>query len=309
MIPDWLKEYLRYSRGQRLGLYFLLFLVVCVVVVNIWHRVSLLDRASADLISFGPSMLVFEEQVAAHRAASVLSDDKDPRNRFSTSRADAERFSFDPNTLDSAGWVRLGFSPKQAVSILTYRSRGASFRNAEDLLRLFMVDSALYLELRPYVTIEQRTQPTERPPLPERRAAALRIVDINLADTLELEELRGIGPAFAQRIHRYRERLGGFVSPEQLLEVYGMDSARYEGILPQVTLNVDVLRPLNINTADFNELIRHPYLNKNQVRAIIRYREQHGDYRSVDDLLRIHLIGQKDLERLRPYLVTSRGAK
>jgi competence protein ComEA len=302
MLPDWLNEYLRYTRGQRIGLYSLVLLVVCVVLVNIWHRVSFMERATADLIRFGPSMLVFEEQVAAQRAEYGQWEHKKEHDRFSAWRASAERFAFDPNTLDSAGWVRLGFSPKQSLSILRYRSKGATFKSAEDLLRLFMVDSALYLELRPYVTIEQSTQQTERAPLPERKFAALPMVDINLADTLELEELRGIGPAFARRIYRYRERLGGFISPEQLLEVYGMDSARYEGILPQVTLNVDTIRPLNVNSADYTGLIRHPYLNKNQVRAIIRYREQHGEYRSVDDLLRIHLIGEKDLERLRPYL-------
>jgi len=305
MLPDWLNEYLRYTRGQRIGLYFLMLVVVCVILVNIWHRISFVDRVSADLIRFGPSMLVFEEQVAAQRADDGQWEHNKYHDRFSPSRAATERFAFDPNTLDSAGWVRLGFSPKQSLSILRYRSKGAYFRSAEDLLRLFMVDSALYLELRPYVTIEQRVQPTEIPQLPERKEAALRMVDINLADTLELEELRGIGPAFARRIHRYRERLGGFVSPEQLLEVYGMDSARYLGVLPQLILNGDVLRPLNVNTAEYTELIRHPYLNKNQVRAIIRYREQHGDYRSADDLLGIHLIEQKDLERLRPYLTVS----
>lgn len=303
MLPDWLKEYLRYSRGERLGLYFLMFTLFCVVSFNLWHRLTFLDRDREELALFGQSMVMFDAQLEAQRA--VIAGERKEFVDSKVNRSRAERFAFNPNTLDSAGWVRLGFSPKQAASVLKYRSKGAAFRNAEDLLRLYMVDSALYLELQPLVTISEIPAIEAKSSFPERLASALRKVDINLADTIELEELRGIGSAFARRIYRYRERLGGFISPEQLLEVYGMDSARYEGILPQVILDSMGTVRIDVNTAEYLDLIRHPYLNKNQVRAIIRYREQHGAYRSLNDLLRIHLINQNDIERLSPYLTTS----
>ncbi|HDN27735.1 MAG TPA: helix-hairpin-helix domain-containing protein [Thioploca sp.] len=48
-------------------------------------------------------------------------------------------------------------------------------------------------------------------------------VDINTASVEELaHELSGIGPVKAQRIVEYREKIGGFVSLEQLIEVYGI---------------------------------------------------------------------------------------
>ena len=46
-------------------------------------------------------------------------------------------------------------------------------------------------------------------------------VELNSADSVTLQLLHGIGPAYARRIVNYRDRLGGFVSTTQLLEVYG----------------------------------------------------------------------------------------
>jgi competence protein ComEA len=298
-LPDWLREYLRYYRRERIGLQFLLGLLLVVIAFNVWHRLTLTDRAARELIVFGPSMAVFGERVAANPSE----ESSVPVPSWAEKRPGrvAERFDFDPNTLDSSGWVRLGFSPKQTSAILRFRERSGGFGKEEDLLKLFVVDSALYQELLPFIQMEKRVFPEKRTFEP-RPARPLPVVDINLADSLGLEELKGIGPSFARRIVRYRERLGGFISTAQLLEVYGMDTARWEAMLPQVTMDTSAIVRIDINTADYTELIRHPYLNRNQVRAIIRYREQHGAFRSVEGLLAIHIVTADDLARLRPYL-------
>lgn len=303
MLPEWIRAFLTYHRIERKGLLVLVLLILLAVTYNMYLRLTLTDRAEADLLRFGPSIVEFR--------ASVEESERDAGDyrhvpsweSVRNERPESELFDFDPNTLDSAGWVRLGFSPRQSAAILKYRSRGGAFRKEEDLFKLFMIDSARYIELRPYVKIaprDEKPRESESPPAFER--APLPMVDINLADTLGLEDIKGIGPAFARRILRYRERLGGFRTPEQLLEVYGMDTARYEAMLPQVMLDTTVRSRININTAEYTELIRHPYLNKNQVRAIIRYREQHGAFRTVNDLLDIHLVKEEDMRKLGPYL-------
>jgi DNA uptake protein ComE-like DNA-binding protein len=80
-----------------------------------------------------------------------------------------------------------------------------------------------------------------------------------------------------------------------------MDSARILGILPQLNLDTTELQRININTADFKQLIQNPYINKNQVNAILNYREQHGPFRSTTDLKRIHLISPESFGKLSPY--------
>ena len=86
------------------------------------------------------------------------------------------------------------------------------------------------------------------------------IIELNTADTFDLQRLRGIGPSFARRITGYRARIGGYVKKEQLLEVWGMDSSRYEGIKRYLTVNPEKITQIKLNTATFKELLRHPYM-------------------------------------------------
>ncbi len=59
-------------------------------------------------------------------------------------------------------------------------------------------------------------------------------IELNSADTTELKKLRGIGSKLSQRIVKYRTKLGGFSSKEQLKAVYGLSEETYEAILPHV---------------------------------------------------------------------------
>ena len=107
--------------------------------------------------------------------------------------------------------------------------------------------------------------------------ASQQIIDFNTADTTLLKQLPGIGPVFAQRIVEYRERLGFYVVPEQLLEVYGMDSARYAMFKNQITFDTSYqANKLKVNTDAFKVLLRHPYLNYDDVKKIVSHRERKG---------------------------------
>ncbi|MDO4217967.1 MAG: helix-hairpin-helix domain-containing protein [Bacteroidales bacterium] len=126
--------------------------------------------------------------------------------------------------------------------------------------------------------------------------------DLNKADTLDLEQLYGIGPTLARRIVRYRERLGGFYSIEQLKEVYGLDVQLVERLSSQLTLSDTPLRTLNPNTATLNELKQHPYLDYYQAKAIVTFRQQGGKFHSSSDLLKIGLLDEATIRKIEPYL-------
>ena len=127
------------------------------------------------------------------------------------------------------------------------------------------------------------------------------IVDINTADTTLLKELPDIGSSFAKRIVEYRGKLGGFVESRQLLEVYGMDSTRYKNIENYIT--VDSLfnaNKLRINHDSFKVLNRHPYLEYDDVKKIVNYREQKGLITSWGQLEKI--VGKELKPDLEYYL-------
>ncbi len=126
--------------------------------------------------------------------------------------------------------------------------------------------------------------------------------ELNSADTLDLQQLHGIGPVFARRIVGYRTKLGGYVSVAQLREVYGLEEETYQIVAPHLTVDTTLVTKLNPNTSTLQELKRHPYLDYYQARAIVDYRESGHNYTKADDLLLVNLITDSVLLPLRPYL-------
>lgn len=125
---------------------------------------------------------------------------------------------------------------------------------------------------------------------------------LNLADSAGWEHLPGIGPVLASRIVKYRDRLGGFHSPEQLREVYGIEDSVIERIIPLVQTGNEQLNKIDINQISLDELRRHPYLKWEFAKAIIRYREAHGKFQNADQLKEIWNLPIEVLEKIRPYL-------
>ncbi len=135
-----------------------------------------------------------------------------------------------------------------------------------------------------------------------KKAAPGVIIELNSADTGKLTQLNGIGSSFAKRIISYRERLGGFIRKEQLKEVFGLDSEKYAGLQAQVNVDTSHIKKININTVTFEGLRRFPYLTYKQMNAIIRFREQHGEYESLADLKNIAIMDDETLQKIKPYI-------
>lgn len=214
---------------------------------------------------------------------------------------------FDPNTLDQQGWQDFGLSPKQAGAIIKYRQKGGRFRKAEDLQKMYTIRPDIYQQLKPYVQIKDsisqvrfRTYSTTKADRAANTSAVV-VYELNGLDTMGMQAINGIGPTFARRIYKYRERLGGFARPEQLLEVFGIDSVHYERIRSQIQIDEGQVRKININTADFETLRQHPYLRYKQVNAIMEYRKQHGNYSSFADLKKVAILPAETVDKLVPY--------
>jgi competence protein ComEA len=200
-------------------------------------------------------------------------------------------FKFNPNTSTAADWQKLGLTAKQAAIIKNYTAKGGRFRKAEDLKKIYGLTKVDYARLAPFIIIA------------EEKTADNVVVELNSADSAKLTSVEGIGPGFAKRIIYYRERLGGFVSKEQLKEVYGLDELKYKEVAGQLKVDAGRIRKININTITFDKLRLMPYLDYKQVNAIIEYRKQHGNYTSIADIENIAIIDDGILRKIEPYLV------
>ncbi|RPD50741.1 helix-hairpin-helix domain-containing protein [Paracnuella aquatica] len=217
-----------------------------------------------------------------------------------------ELFAFDPNTLDDAGWRRLGLREKTIRTINNYRSKGGRFYKPQDLAKIWSLPPGFYDRVKGHIQIAQPAKKWEEPayaaaPTPFVKTAP-KTIDINTADTAAFIALPGIGSKLAARIVNFRSKLGGFTSVEQLGETYGLPDSTFQKIRSRLVVESGALQAINLNTATKEVLSGHPYINWKLANAIVAYREQHGAFTSVDDLKKIMILDEATFEKLRPYL-------
>lgn len=207
-------------------------------------------------------------------------------------------FAFDPNTAREEMFDSLGLDKHLVRRIIRYRDNGGTFKTKHDFAKIYGLDSALYERLAPFIQLQNIAKPTYRTTRQE-----IKPFDLNLADTSQLITLRGIGSKRASTIVRYRNRLGGFISVDQLNEVFGLDSSSLATVKTHTFVS-DSFAPhrININTADEKELAAQPYIRIRLAKAITTYRIQHGTYSQVDELRKIATLDSVLFQRIKPYL-------
>lgn len=297
---------MQFSQSEKRGFFILLAALAAVIIFLIIR--PLVIKHQSEKVDFGD----FEKSISQYQDSIINNLDSNDFRYFTNNNRNRSfgrkinPFTFDPNTLSAEGWMKLGYSQKQAQAAEKYRQRGGVFRKKDDLKKLFFVDEDDFQILEPYIVIEkipEKERSHEHNTANAHRTAEIKKIELNTADTTDLKELRGIGSGYAKRIVKYRERLGGFCRPEQLLEVYGFTQELYEKVAPNITIDGDEVRKINLNTATVDQLKRHPYLDYYQAKAIVNYREKSGKFTNVNDLLKANLIYPETFEKIKPYLV------
>ena len=212
----------------------------------------------------------------------------------------AQSFPFDPNTLSYDSLRLLGLTEREANAFVKYRSyRPVTFRQPEDLRRVRALDSQRVERLMALVRLPvMDTSLSPAPRAPQKEPVT---VDINRAPAERWQELPGVGAYRAQSIVKFRDRLGGFASVEQVADTYGLPDSVFQSIRGQLVAS-PIVRPLYINQADVATLAGHPYLKRSTATIIVRYRENHGPFASVEELKKVRAITTETLDELLPYL-------
>ncbi len=224
-------------------------------------------------------------------------------------KADTTQFhSFDPNTVTESELISLALPKGLAGRIVRYREKGGKFRKKEDVLKIFGMDSSWYKRANPWMVIESQKQypkySAKKSTKPKDRE------DINTADSIQLDAVYGIGPVLARRILQFRDRLGGFLSMDQLREVYGLDSVVVKNLGKRFEVKKGFTpRVLMLNEINLEALMAHPYVSRREAQAIVTYRIQHGSFDSLGQLLNIKMIDAKWVEKMRGYVRVDKGIK
>lgn len=279
------KNYLSITKKEWNGMIVLVILIAVTLalpyIYQLWHKDSTIN------------------QTELNHALAILGKAKidSTRNPVPDGKiANAALFDFNPNNLPAGKWKLLGLSDRQIQTIKNYEAKGGHFYRNTDLQKIYGISPEDYKRLEPYIDIPQSGQYVSNKLKPGAT------IELNTADSARLTEVRGIGPSFAMRIIRYRDRLGGFYHKEQLTEVFGVDTTKYNEIKDQLTIDPSKVTRLKINTISLPSLQQFPYLNYKQVNAIIQYRAQHGNYSSISDVANVAILTREVLRKIEPYL-------
>jgi competence ComEA-like helix-hairpin-helix protein len=300
-MKQFLKILVTFSKNERIGIAVLLVLLVAFLAIP-----PLLApfKAAPDFSAFLQKIDSLAQLAPADDGEIIEVRDVATRykNNFSERTKRINLISFDPNTADTATLEQLGFSPKQAAVIINYRSKGAVFRTPDDFKKVFVVSPEHFEQLQPYIHIADifRTKNNLKFDTIRFQKREPIIVELNTADTAELQKVIGIGAFTAVQIAKYREQLGGFARLEQLYEIRNMTTERFEQIAPQLTLDTSLVTLIDLQTADEYTLKKHPYISAYAARGIVHFRTTQGKC-DIDALIKNNILETGKAEQLRPY--------
>lgn len=207
---------------------------------------------------------------------------------------------FNPNEATEQQWIEMGVKEKTAKSIRKYLEKGGSFKNPDDLSKIWGLSNRQFQELKPFVRLSHL--PSKQSVVVGQKTNRQQLIELNVADSQQLERLPRIGPAMARRIITYRNRLGGFIEIGQLREVWGIQDSVFEAIQSYFTIDPKKITLIDINTESLEALRLHPYFGYRTAQALIAYRNQHGNYNSLEEIQQIISIDEKIYRKIMQYL-------
>ena len=211
-------------------------------------------------------------------------------------------FFFDPNTSSAKELEQVGFFPSVAERIINYRNKGGKFYSKRDLLKVYGVKESFFLSIEPWIRIDTSSiQPVRKEYQAREYIDKATPVDLNVTDSSSLVSLPGIGAVLANRIIKYRNALGGFVSKEQLKEIYGLKEETLSLLNDKIVVSGEVSK-FNLNTCTADQLKQHPYFRGRLPYVIVQYREKHGNYSSVEEVRKTDLVNEELYLKIAPYL-------
>lgn len=292
------KEYLSFTRKERTAIVLLLVLMGLFIAAPYLYSPEQLPPVDTRELEQYLGGQTPSAEMMRHKKGALSEENRVP----------SRLFVFDPNTLSAAGWQQLGIRERTSLTILRFRSKGGRFRRAEDLRKIWGLTTADADRLIPYVRIPEgeysgtgngKTERLGRDrPVPDH-------ISVNAATVEDWQALPGIGVVLANRIVRYRDRLGGFTSVDQVRKTYGISDSVFNHILPLLRLDAAlpaVVAGLDLNTASAQQLSRQTGIPEAIARSIVVYRQQYGPFQAVTDLKKIVLISDSLFRLIEPHV-------
>ncbi|WP_106916463.1 helix-hairpin-helix domain-containing protein [Chryseobacterium aurantiacum] len=199
--------------------------------------------------------------------------------KYRAEKTTVQYHTFDPNSMNVDGWKALGFSEKQANTIVNYRDRNlrGSFKNLEDIQKCFVISAEKFQELRPYIKLNSMEVKQEKTDFSK--------IDLNAITFKQLIEF-GLDEKSAGSMIGFRKKLRGFVNKQQILETYNIDKDLVQKLTSIAPLDASTVPKYSLAEAPEEWLKDHPYF-KYSADKIIFYRTTYPDDKKIWKFLKL----------------------
>jgi DNA uptake protein ComE-like DNA-binding protein len=272
-----IKSYFKFTQGQRLGIFLLFALIIALQLAYFFTDFSSGSKDSPQKEQW----LSLQSQID-----SLKKQKKDYVPKI---------YPFNPNFITDYKGYKLGMSVPEIDRLLAFRKQNKYVNSPEEFQAVTKVSDSLLNTISPYFKfpdwVKNKKQFKEYKNYSHSAFAKKEkvvIIDINKATQEDLIKIYGIGEAISLRILKFKESLGGFVSMEQMNDVWGLSPEVIENLNSHFkVMAVPNVKKIDINNASIKELSQFPYFNYQLARQIVTFRSMNGDFKNSDDLTKI----------------------
>ncbi|GIZ08834.1 helix-hairpin-helix domain-containing protein [Flavobacterium sp. UMI-01] len=273
-----LKSYFLFSKEQRNGIFLLLVLIFFIQIS--WFVCKSYDTFENDSEA-AKKWLALQSEIDKLKASS-------PEYKY-------ELKPFNPNFITDYKGYKLGMSVHEIDRLLAFRKTNQYVNSAQEFQKVTQVSDSLLAVLSPYfkfpdwVTKKRASRAYASYTKPDyTKKTNIAILDVNTATQEDLMAINGIGQGYSERILKFRESLGGFVSMQQMEDVWGLPPDVVGKLQKSFKVGSTAqIMKLDINNASVKELAQFPYFRYALAKEIVMCRSMNGDFKSATDLTKI----------------------
>lgn len=270
------KPHFSWTRNQRNGAFILLILVF-------------LFQGTFYFISNSPKEEIQE------RDLSFYQKEIDSLIKVKTEKSKIKIYPFNPNFISDYKGYTLGMSIEEIDRLLQFRKTNRYVNSVEEFQKVTQVSDSLLNKISPYFKFPDWVT--------KKNKKTVAKLDINKATAVDFQKVKGIGVTLSNRIVKFRSLLKGFVTTEQLQEVYGLDANLIKEIKKHFEIKKKLLpNKININKANAHEISALVYINYQLALNIIEYRTLHEKINSLEELKKVADFPSEKFERIKLYL-------
>lgn len=287
-----LRSHFVFNRSQQNGIFVLVVVIIVLQLLYFFYPFSSeIDQTPR------------EEDMVRKMQASV-----DSLKQVAAKKDTLPPAAFNPNFISDYRGYMLGMSVEEIDRLHRFRARGLWVNSPEEFQKVTGVSDSLLQQISPAFQFPQFRQNTSEANGVQENifSAPLPKADLNLATAEALKKINGIGEKLSERIVNYRSSLGGFRGNAQVKDVYGLSPEVVERLLQQFEVKSSAVEKVDINSATVMDLVEIPYLNYEQARAIIKYREGVQEIHDYEELGQIRNFPMEKLDRIQLYLTINR---